>query len=143
MHTGPIPAVITSEITLELVIGHEFGVPVSADFSYSAHDPFSLTVLFRTLADPVSWTFSRDLLLEGTQRRVGEGDISLWPAEVENQHVVCIALRSPAGQALLEAPAADVDAFLRRTYEAVPAGCESQHLNIDALIMELLAETEQ
>jgi hypothetical protein len=53
---------------------------------------------------------------------------------------VCIALRSPSGQALLEAPAADIHEFLERSYDVVPVGSESDFLDLDGLIRDLLGE---
>lgn len=138
MQTGPIPAIITAEITLNLVIGHEYGVPVPANFSYSAHDPLSVTAEFHAAGSTVQWVFARDLLHSGTMSPVGDGDVTCWPATVSGKKTICIALRSPSGQALLEAPAEQIDAFLQRSFDAVPEGTESAHLDIDAVIDEIL-----
>lgn len=138
MHTGPIPAIITAEITLDLVMGGDYGVPVPADFLYGAHEPYSLTVRFHAGEDTVQWIFARDLLREATASPVGDGDVTCWPAMVRGQRVVCIALRSPNGQALLEAPAEKIEEFLQRAYDTVPAGSESAHLDIDGLIEDIL-----
>lgn len=139
MHTGPIPAIISTDITLNLVIGDEFGVPVPAHFSYSASDPLSVVATFDAAGNSVRWVFARDLLQEGTKRPVGEGDITCWPATVSGRRVICIALRSPSGQALLEAPADQIHGFLRRSFEAVPVSAEAEHLDIDGLINDLLS----
>lgn len=138
MHTGPIPAIISAEITLNLVIGTEYGVPVPARFSYSAHDPLSVTAAFLAADSTVEWVFARDLLEAGTQHPTGEGDVTCWPATIAGKRVVCIALRSPSGQALLEAPLEDIRQFLDRAYDVVPMGAESDFLDIEALIRDLL-----
>jgi hypothetical protein len=49
-------------------------------------------------------------------------------------------MSSPFGQAQFEAPAEDVDAFLRRTYRIVPVGEESLHMDFDAELTELLSQ---
>lgn len=141
MHTGPIPAIVSAEITLNLVVGAEYGVPVPADFSYGAHEPLSVMASFHAADSAVRWVFARDLLDEGTRHPAGEGDVTCWPATISGQRVVCIALRSPNGQALLEAPADDIRAFLDRTYEIVPRGREAGFLDIDGLISDLLDDT--
>ncbi|MFN8183724.1 MAG: SsgA family sporulation/cell division regulator [Candidatus Nanopelagicales bacterium] len=140
MHTGPIPAIVTADLTLTLVLGSDLDVPMPASFNYSAHEPLAVTVDFVGTEASVQWVFARDLLQGGMTRPVGEGDVTCWPGTNDQGHVVCIALRSPTGEALLEAPADDVAAFLRRSYEVVPEGCEGDHLDIDDLIAELLSE---
>ncbi len=142
MHTEPIPTVVTAEITLNLVIGTEYGMPVPARFFYSAHRPLSVTAEFQGGEAAVQWVFARDLLQEGTQRPVGDGDVTCWPATVTGERVVCIALRSPSGQALLEAPADEIALFLDRAYETVPAGSESEFLDLDGLIADLLGSND-
>lgn len=140
MHTGPIPAIVSAEITLNLVVGAEYGVPVPARFSYSAHDPLSVTAEFHAAGSRVQWVFARDLLHAGTVHPTGDGDVTCWPATISGERVVCIALRSPSGQALLEAPAADIHEFLGRSYDVVPAGAEADFLDLDGLIRDLLGE---
>ncbi len=138
MHTGPIPTIVTAEIILNLVIGTEYGMPVPARFSYSAQEPLSVTAEFKGDGVAVQWVFARDLLKGGTNHPVGDGDVTCWPATISGDRVICITLRSPSGQALLEAPAAEIDEFLQRAYEVVPAGAESDFLDLDGLIAELL-----
>lgn len=77
MHTGPIPAIVSAEITLNLVVGAEYGVPVAAHFSYGAHEPLSVTAAFHAADSEVRWVFARDLLDEGTRHPTGEGDVVL------------------------------------------------------------------
>jgi hypothetical protein len=139
MHTGPIPAVITAEITLNLVIGSEYGMPVPASFHYSANEPLSVIAEFNGGGVAVQWVFARDLLEGGMERAVGDGDVTCWPATIAGERVVCIALRSPSGQALLEAPYDDIAAFLHRAYDVVPAGAEGDFLDLDGLIQALLS----
>ncbi|MEZ5157289.1 MAG: SsgA family sporulation/cell division regulator [Candidatus Nanopelagicales bacterium] len=139
MHTGPIPTVVTADITMNLVIGADLGMPVPAVFGYSAHEPLSVTATFSAGDTEVEWVFARDLLQGGTDRPAGDGDVTCWPTTIAGEPLVCIALRSPSGQALLEAPADEIDEFLRRSYEVVPAGSESDFLDLDTLIESLLS----
>lgn len=52
-----------------------------------------------------------------------------------------MALSSPDGDALLEAVATVVSAWLERTLRVVPPGSESERLGIDDGLAELLAPT--
>jgi hypothetical protein len=89
----------------------------------------------------VHWTFARELLVEGVFRPCGHGDVRVWPTKVERRSVVLMALSSPDGDALLEAPAAQVSAWLERTLRVVPPGSEAEQLGIDDGLAELLAPT--
>jgi Streptomyces sporulation and cell division protein, SsgA. len=57
------------------------------------------------------------------------------------QGVVCIALSSPEGEALLEAPARALESFLKRTDAAVPPGTEHRHFDLDTELSHILAES--
>jgi hypothetical protein len=138
MHTEPIPTIVTADITLNLVVGDEHSMPVPACFSYSAHEPLSVTAAFQGNDTSVKWVFARSLLKDGVSGPVGEGDVACWPTTVCGEQVVCISLRSPSGQALLEAPLDEVSSFLQRAFEVVPEGSESDFLDLDGLIQDLL-----
>jgi hypothetical protein len=49
-----------------------------------------------------------------------------------------IELSSPFGQAHFEAPAEAMSAFLQRTYQIIPAGQESRHIDIETGLNDLL-----
>ena len=56
---------------------------------------------------------------------------------------MCLSLSSPSGRALFEVPLGELAEFLGRTYNAVPTGAESQHVDVDAeLALLLWAEPE-
>lgn len=78
------------------------------------------------------WTFARTLLTEGTTSAAGEGDVRVWPETGVQGPTMCLSLFSPSGKALFEVPLTELMEFLARTYEAVPAGSESAHVDIDA-----------
>jgi hypothetical protein len=54
--------------------------------------------------------------------------------------VVLMGLSSPDGEALLEAPAAQVSAWLERTLRACPPGSEGDQLGLDEGLSGLLAQ---
>jgi hypothetical protein len=83
--------------------------------------------------------FARELLSEGLQRPTGNGDVRVWPSRSHGQGVVCIALSSPEGEALLEAPARALESFLRRTNNAVMPGTEHRFYDLDTELAHLFA----
>jgi hypothetical protein len=67
--------------------------------------------------------------------------VRVWPSRSHGQGVVCIALSSPEGEALLEAPARALESFLKRTDAAVPPGTEHRHFDLDQELSHILAES--
>lgn len=135
MHT-----VVERELELKLVLSPERSIPVPARLTYRTDDPYAVHITFHIGSDhPVEWTFARELLVEGVFRPCGHGDVRVWPTKVGGRSLVLMALSSPDGDALLEAPAAQVSAWLERTLRAVPPGSEAGQLGIDAGLAELLA----
>ncbi|MER6786019.1 SsgA family sporulation/cell division regulator [Streptomyces sp. NPDC000658] len=132
--------VVERELELRLVLSPERSVPVPARLGYRSDDPFAVHVTFHVDSEqPVAWTFARELLVEGVFRPCGHGDVRVWPTKTDGRSVVLMALSSPGGDALLEAPAAQVSAWLERTLRAVPPGSEGEQLGIDDALAELLA----
>lgn len=137
MHT-----VVERELQLDLVLSPERSIPVPARLSYRTDDPYAVHITFHVGSDsPVSWTFARELLVEGVFRPCGYGDVRIWPAKTDSRSVVCVALTSPDGDALLEAPSPAVSAWLERTLRVVVPGTESGRLGIDEALAALLAPT--
>lgn len=132
--------VVEHELELSLVLSPERSVAVPARLSYDARDPYAVHITFHLGSDaPVTWVFARELLVEGAFRACGEGDVRVWPGRSGGRGVLWMALSSPAGEALLEAPLAAVVAWLERTHRLVPPGCESGILDLDAGLAQLLA----
>ncbi|MGW7006941.1 SsgA family sporulation/cell division regulator [Streptomyces sp. NPDC054933] len=137
MHT-----VVERELELNLVLSPERSVPVPARLVYRADDPFAVHITFHIGSNsPVNWTFARELLVEGVFRPCGHGDVRIWPTKVEGRSVICLALSSPDGSALLEAPSSPVAAWLERTLRVVPPGTEHEQLGMEDELSRLLAPT--
>ncbi|MFF3914972.1 SsgA family sporulation/cell division regulator [Streptomyces sp. NPDC001852] len=112
-----------------------------ARLSYRSDDPYAVHIAFHiNSGSAVNWTFARDLLVEGVFRACGQGDVRVWPTKAEGRSVVLMALSSPNGDALLEAPVTQVSAWLERTLRAVPPGTEGGQLGIDDALDQLLAQ---
>ncbi|GAA4999799.1 SsgA family sporulation/cell division regulator [Kitasatospora paranensis] len=134
------PSVVELELGMELVLSPERSVPVPARLSYGSHDPFAVHITFHLdTGTPVTWVFGRDLLVEGTFRPCGQGDVRIWPTRAGRRSLLCLALSSPAGDALLEAPLAAVAGWLERAHRLVPPGGELAALDMDHCLAELLA----
>lgn len=134
--------VIERELELRLVLSPDRSVAVPARFSYHTNDPYAVHVSFHTGSqNPVNWTFSRELLVEGVFRPCGHGDVRVWPTKVRGRSVICLALTAPDGEALIEASAAPVASWLERTLRAVAPGSEPEQLEWDAELRTVLASS--
>ncbi|GLX53441.1 sporulation protein SsgA [Streptomyces hygroscopicus subsp. hygroscopicus] len=132
--------VVERELELRLVLSPERSIPVPARLAYRSDDPYAVHIVFHINSEfPVHWTFARDLLVEGVFRPCGHGDVRVWPTKTDGRSVVLMALSSPDGDALLEAPTPQVSAWLERTLRAVPPGTEGGQLGIDDALDQLLA----
>ena len=132
-------ATVSAELGLSLVVPDHGAVPLVASLYYSAEDPYAIRMAFHVGSDePVEWIFARDLLAVGLEGPAGEGDVQVWPTDDHGRELLNIALSSPFGDAHFEAPRASTAAFLSRTYEVIPAGNESEYIDVDAELDELL-----
>ena len=145
---------ISAELGLRLVVPQQTIVPLVASMYYDDTDPYAVRMAFHVGTDePVEWIFARDLLAAGIESRHGEGDVQVWPSSVSCAHtenldvigpadvsgtVLNIELSSPFGQAHFEAPAQAMAAFLQRTFQIVPAGQESNFIDIETELDDLL-----
>lgn len=133
------PVSVVKDVDLRLVVPGDEGVPLTATLRFEASDPFAVEATFRAGEESISWVLGRDLLADGLHGDCGEGDVRVWPTVDRGRHVVMLQLSSPDGSALLAADANGLDAFLRRTYDAVPLGFEGDHLDMDTVLDQLLA----
>lgn len=133
-------ATIEEELDLRLVLSPDHGTTVPARLRYRTDDPYAVHVSFHINSDvPVHWTFARELLIEGLFRPCGQGDVRVWPTRSAARPVVCLALSSPDGDALLEASTVAVTTWLERTLRAVRPGGEAALLGIEEGLEALLA----
>jgi hypothetical protein len=136
------PTSVRADLQLRLVVAGSAPLPVRAGLHYDVHDPYAVQVGFHTgtagEGDVVEWTFARNLLSEGVATPTGDGDVQVWPSSSGGSPVVCLSLSSPSGKALFEVPLAELVEFLGQTYEAVPSGSESDHVDVDAELALLL-----
>jgi Streptomyces sporulation and cell division protein, SsgA len=148
---------ISAELGLGLVVPQQTIVPLVASLYYTGRDPYAVRMAFHVGTDePVEWIFARDLLAAGIKSRQGEGDVQVWPSaqscaetegpdaigprSAEDDAVLNIELSSPFGRAHFEAPTQAMSAFLDRTYQIVPADQESDFIDIETELNDLLRQ---
>ncbi len=139
---------VSAELGLGLVGPERTIVPLMASLSYSCQDPYAVKIAFHVGTDePVEWTLARDLLAAALHSREGIGDVQAWPSAASSegltgigQQVLNISMTSPFGHAQFESSAAAVESFLAQTYRVVPKGRESDFMDFDDELTELLSE---
>lgn len=133
------PDLVSTEILFRLVVADGPDRAVHASLNYLPRDPYAVRVAFQTgAAEIIEWTFARSLLSDGVTHPVGAGDVQVWPTDVAEHAGVCLALSSPSGRALFEAPLPPVVQFLTQTYALVPTGDESCFVDVDSELASLL-----
>ncbi|GHF37064.1 sporulation protein SsgA [Streptomyces mashuensis] len=133
-------SVVEKDVEVRLAVSRENSVPVPARLVYRTDDPYAVHITFHLgSAAPVTWTFARDLLMEGAFRASGEGDVRVFPGKEGGRAVVCVLLSSPDGSALLRVRSGEVGEWLERTLRIVPPGRERAWLGLERGLRELLA----
>jgi len=139
---GHEPA-LSYEISLSCVDPWGRTVGVATTLGYRADDPYAVTVTFHSHGDDVEWIVSRTLLLQGLAAPAGEGDVRVYPSIDDQARAVAVLdFSSPDGRLVAQASTHEMQTFLARTFTIVPVGSESDFLDIDALLSELLASAE-
>lgn len=144
---------VSADLSLGLVRPENTIVPLMASLHFTRDDPYAVKMAFHVgTGEPVEWTLARELLAAALHSREGIGDVQVWPSVVSSDPeaggegvasgygIVNIAMTSPFGHAQFEAPAPAIAAFLRRTYQIVPEGTETDYIDFDAEIEELLSQ---
>ena len=136
--------VVTHDLALLCVDPVGTLTTVDAALGYDPADPFAVTVTFVTVEGDVVWTFARDLLARGLSGPAGLGDVHIWPCvDADGGATVIIELCSPDGELVAQAGTRDIYQFLGRSLAAVPAGTETDGIDLDQLIDQLLQPTER
>lgn len=131
--------VATRALGIALTARINADIPVRANFLYDPTDPWAITLDLATpRATPATptvslnwtrWSFARDLLTAGLNRLTGEGDVRIFPDEVNA--TVWVELSSPTGHAYVVFARADIEKALERTETLVEPGTEYRHVDWD------------
>lgn len=131
---------VTEAMQMEFIDLEGVSTPVDAEFFYDAADPFAVSICFKVEPAAVRWTFARDLLIDGFFEPTGDGDIHVWPClSAEGSAVVIVELDSPSGAAMAQINSRDIAAFIAHMLTLVPLETESDLLDFDAELNEILA----
>ncbi|MEV2278524.1 SsgA family sporulation/cell division regulator [Nocardiopsis sp. NPDC049922] len=123
---------------IALFAGSSGHVPHTLDLSYDPADPFTV----RIRIEGVVWDIDRETVARGLTGPAGDGAIRVAPYA----HVcrrpglsggIAVDFLKPGEFGRLVLNRTDLCEFLSATYEAVRAGTESAHLDIDATIARL------
>jgi hypothetical protein len=137
MDTSPVA--VDRSLVVELLDASGTSTQLDAGLHYDMHDPFAVTVEFRSGVSRISWVFSRDLLAEGLFTQCGDCDVRIWPfVDPIGNAVVVIHLSSPQGEALLQARSSEVCEFIQASRQIVAPGTESDLVDLDSVIANLL-----
>ncbi|MFE1171067.1 SsgA family sporulation/cell division regulator [Streptomyces sp. NPDC058773] len=111
---------------------------VPAMLQYQPADPLAVRMSFPPEisldGSAVDWSFARELLDEGLRMPAGRGDVRVRPA---GPNRTVMEFHADEGIALVQLRTTDVRRFLARSYQAVPAGAESAHLDLESGLAEL------
>ncbi|MEV0375306.1 MULTISPECIES: SsgA family sporulation/cell division regulator [Streptomyces] len=132
---------VQAEVIMSFLVSEElaFRIPVQLDFDSA--DPYAVRLTFNLPGDtPVTWAFSRELLLDGLSRPSGEGDVRIAPSFPEHLSDVFISLQVGAERALFRVSAPPLVAFLDRTDRLVPLGEEEVCDTLEAVLDRILTE---
>ena len=117
---------------------HGQPAPVVTRWSYSAADPYAVTLAVRTRHDRwVEWLVGRDLVAESLEAPAGMGDIRMSPQTVQGYDIVEIEIRSTDGRAILEVDRDLLRHFVTSTTEIVALGDEAGRMDLDGEIARL------
>jgi hypothetical protein len=141
MKTNRTAAVaVTETMQARLVATHGGSLEMSVRLGYDSRDPFAVSATMETPSLRITWVFARELLDGGLVEPTGDGDVHVWPClDNSGRSVIALELCSNDGDALVELPTETVAGFVENTLAAVPAGTESDHLDVDALLESIFA----
>jgi sporulation and cell division protein SsgA len=133
------PVAVDRSLVVELLDASGASTQLDAGLHYDLHDPFAVTAEFRSGVSRISWVFSRDLLAEGLFTPCGDGDVCIWPfVDPLGNAAVVIQLSAPDGEALLRARSSEVCEFIQASRQIVAPGTESELVDLDSVIANLL-----
>ena len=136
-------ATFSQTLVVEICDDHGMTTPLPASLRYDASDAYAVTVSFGSGENTVAWTFARDLLSSGLVEPTGDGDVHVWSClDDRGLATLVVELCSPAGDALVQFRPDDVASFVERMHTAVPQGEESTYFDVDAMIAEIMAASE-
>ncbi|MET9548803.1 MULTISPECIES: SsgA family sporulation/cell division regulator [unclassified Streptomyces] len=133
--------VIEQAVEARLVAAAPRMPTIPATLHYDRRDPFAVRMSFPAPATlegvEVYWTFARELLTDGVERAVGDGDVRVRPYGFDR---TVVEFHAPEGTAIVHIRTGELRRFLRRTTALVPVGHEHHHVDLDQDLAELMRD---
>ncbi|APY85224.1 SsgA family sporulation/cell division regulator [Streptomyces alfalfae] len=133
--------VIEQAVEARLVAAAPRMQTIPATLHYDRRDPFAVRMGFPAPATlegvEVSWTFARDLLVQGAERAAGDGDVRVRPYGFDR---TVVEFHAPEGTAIVHVRTGELRGFLHRTTVLVPLGQEHRHVDLDADLAALMRD---
>lgn len=129
-------------VAMHLVLSDANVLPITAELSFDAADPYTVRVAFTGAHSTSTWLIGRELIAAGIladgTAPAGTGDVRIW--RDEDPMYLLVSLSGVEGDALLAGPAEPFERFLAATVALVPFGAESPRManEISRLIVSLL-----
>lgn len=129
-------------VPMHLVLPDASVLPISAELSFDAADPYTVRIVFTGTHSTSTWLIGRELLAHGlladAGAPAGTGDVRIW--RDEDPSYLLVGLSGVEGDALLAGPAEPFVRFVDATVALVPFGSESDQMEdeISRLIVTLL-----
>lgn len=128
---------VRSDMVFKLALAEKVA-SVGVELRYDSRKPYEVSLSFNAgKRGRVDWVFARDLLADGLLADSGEGDVHVRP-RFDDPAVVVIVLRSPTGQAAVEADVDQLSEFVNETYDIVAPGAEHLWMSIDDALAQLM-----
>lgn len=135
---------VQAEVMMSFIVSEELAFRIPVELDFDSADPYAVRFTFDLPGDaPVTWAFSRELLLDGLSRPAGEGDIHVEPVSGAHLSDVFVSLQVGSEQALFRVGAAPLVAFLDRTDRLVPLGQEETGGTLDAELDRIFANAQR
>ncbi|MEU6990756.1 SsgA family sporulation/cell division regulator [Streptomyces sp. NPDC046465] len=130
---------VQAEVMMSFLVSEELSFRIPVELRYEIDDPYAVRLTFHLPGDaPVTWTFGRELLIDGVGRPCGEGDVRVEPTDSGLLDEALIRLQVGADQALFRVGIPPLLAFLDRTDRLVPLGQERSLADFDTHLDEAL-----
>ncbi|MEU5952665.1 SsgA family sporulation/cell division regulator [Streptomyces sp. NPDC047525] len=114
---------------------------IPATLHYDRGDPFAVRMSFPAPATlegiEVYWTFARELLSQGMEQAVGDGDVRVRPYGFDR---TVVEFHAPEGTAIVHIRTGELRRFLHRSLALVPVGDEHLHVDLDQDLADLMRD---
>lgn len=138
---GTLPDV-REVVAMHLVLSDASVLPIRAELSYEAADPYTVRIDFSGSHSDCTWLIGRELIAQGVladpSAPAGTGDVRVW--RDDDPAFLLMSLSGVEGDALLAGLAEPFARFIAATTALVPFGSESSRMEdeISRLIVTLL-----